>query len=251
MAEYFCRDRSSAGSSRRILTPNPPTMRSLRAGLCVVLSLWAVGPPAISDAQTDATLYMVSYLEATGASKDRVRNLLAQFAEASRKEGATSFEVLQRTTDPNQFLMLEVWKDQQALDAHASSPHARQFREQVDPLLIAPIDERLCVATMTAPPGGARAAVYVVTHIDVPGTSRDAAMQLMRQLIAVTRNSRGNVRFDVVHQKARTNHFTAIAAWADQQSLEAYQSAPQTKMFRRELTPLLGALYDDRWYRPF
>ncbi len=103
---------------------------------------------------------------------------------------------------------------------------------------------------MVAPPVEGRAAVYVVTHIDVPGTSRDAALRSMQPFIDQTRSERGNVRFDLVHQKDRTNHFSAIEAWADQKSADAHELAQHTRTFRREITPLLGALYDRRWYRP-
>ena len=225
-------------------------MRYLLSGVAVLLSLSVAGSPLTLSAQGDSTLYVVSYLEAAAASQGRVAMMLRQLADASRKEGAMRYEVLQRTTDLNQFLLLEIWKDRRALDAHASVAHTRQFREQVAPLLLAPIDERLCVATMVAPLREGRGTVYAVTHIDVPGMSRDAAMRLMQPLIDQSRNDPGNVRFDLVHQENRTNHFTAIEAWTDQKSGDVHQLAPYTRTFRREITPLLCALYDQRWYRP-
>ena len=225
-------------------------MRYLLSGVGVLLSLSVAGSPLILSAQGDSTVYVVSYLEAAAASRSQVAMMLRQLADASRKEGATRYEALQRTTDSNQFLLLEIWKDQRALDAHGGAAHTRQFREQVAPLLLAPIDERLCVATMVAPLREGRGTVYIVTHIDVPGTSRDAAMRLMQPLIDQSRNDPGNVRFDLVHQKDRTNHFTAIEAWADQKSGDDHQLVQHTRTFRREITPLLGALYDQRWYRP-
>ena len=102
---------------------------------------------------------------------------------------------------------------------------------------------------MVAPLRVSRGTVYVVTHIDVPGTSRDEALKLMKPFIDQTRGERGNVRFDLTHQENRTNHFTAIEAWSDQKSADAHELATHTKTFRREITPLLGALYDQRWYR--
>ena len=225
-------------------------MRYVLSGIGVLLSLSVAGSPPVLSAQGDSTLYVVSYIEAAAASQGRVAMMLRQLADASRKEGPMRYEALQRTTDSNQFLLLEIWKDQRALDAHAGAAHTTQFREQVAPLLLAPIDERLCVATMVAPLREGRGTVYIVTHIDVPGTSRDAAMRLMQPLIDQSRNDSGNVRFDLVHQTNRTNHFTAIEAWADQKSGDDHQLARHTRTFRREIAPLLGALYDQRWYRP-
>jgi quinol monooxygenase YgiN len=225
------------------------TMRYVLSG--ILLSLCLAGSPPMLSAQGDSTLYVVSYLEAAPASQHQVATMLTQLAGASREEGAMRYEVLQRTTESNQFLLLEIWKDQGALDTHTAAAHTKRFREQVAPLLLAPIDERLCTATIVpAPPRAGRGTVYIVTHIDVPGTSREAALRLMGQVIDQSRNDRGNVRFDLVHQKDRTNHFTAIEAWADQSSGNDHQLAPHTLTFRRGITPLLGALYDQRWYRP-
>jgi quinol monooxygenase YgiN len=224
-------------------------MRCLLCCAGVLLSLSLAGSTPALEAQADSTLYVVSYLEATTASQGQVARMLQELAVASRKEGAVRYEALQRTPESNQFLLLEIWRDQRALDAHAGAAHTKRFQEQVAPLLIAPIDERLCVATMVAPLRESRGTVYVVTHIDVPGTSRDAALKMMKPFIDQTRGERGNVRFDLTHQSNRTNHFTAIEAWADQKSADAHQTAQHTRTFRREITPHLGALYDQRWYR--
>lgn len=225
-------------------------MRYLLCGAGVLLSLSLAGSPLALDAQADPTQYVVSYLEAASASQGQVAMMLKDVAAASRKEGPLRYEVLQRVPESNQFLILEIWKDQRALDAHNGAAHTKSFREKVSPLLIAPIDDRFCVPTMVAPPRQSRATVYVVTHIDVPGTSRDAALELMASLIDRTRSEPGNVRFDLVHQSNRTNHFTAIEAWADQKAADAHELAQHTRTFRRGITPLLGALYDQRSYRP-
>ena len=214
--------------------------------LLIVTIVASASPPAL-DAQESA-VYVVSYVEAVPASQRQVATMLKELADASRKEGPARYEVLQRTTEPNQFVILEMWKDQRARDAHLDAAHTRQFREKAEPLLLAPIDDRLCVATMVAPLREGRSTAYVVTHIDVPGNSRDAALSLMQTLVEEGRKDPGNVRFDIVHQKDRTNHFTAIAAWTDQKAASDAQRAPHTRTFRSRLNPLLGALYDQRWY---
>ena len=201
-------------------------------------------------AQADQTLYVVRYIEATAASQGQVATLLKQFVESSRADGAVRFEALQSTTHPNEFLMLEVWKDQKTLDAHTEAAHSRQFRMRVEPLLLAPADDRLCVATFVAPPRGGRGLAYVVTHVDVPGNFRDATLPALQALAERSRSEAGNLQFDVVHQKNRTNHFTVIGVWADQKGEEAHQAAPYTMSFRGTVSPMLGALYDQRWYRP-
>ena len=201
-------------------------------------------------AQGDATVHVVGYVDAAPASRDQAAALLKELADAGRRDGAMRFEVLQRTTESNQYLLLGVWKDQQTLDRHAASAETKRIRERLAPLLLSPIDERLCVTTIAAPLDNRRAGFYVVTHIDVPGTNRDAALRLMQALVDRSRQEPGNLRFDIVHQRDRTNHFTAIEAWADQKSDDGHEVAPHTRTFRGGITPLLGALYDQRRYKP-
>ena len=215
-----------------------------------VLALATGGCPVALDAQADPTLYLVRYIEARPASRAQVGTLLKQLADASRADGPVRFEALQSTTHPNQFLTLEIWKDQRALDAHASAAHTRQFGERVGPLLLSPIDDRICVATFVAPAREGRGAMYVVTHVDVPGNYRDATLPVLKALAERTRGEPGSVRFDVVHQSNRTNHFTTIGVWTDPQSDASHQGAPHTSAFRTTVAPMLGALYDQRWYRP-
>jgi quinol monooxygenase YgiN len=218
--------------------------RLLQTIVVALLSVHSLG------AQSDPTLYLVSYVEATPASRDQVAALLKQLADNDRRGGAVRAEALQRTTEPNQYVLLEVWKDQQALTGNMGAAGTRQLRERLAPLLLAPFDERRCIGTMVTPPGEGHANVYVVTHIDVPGNSRDAAMQLMRPLVDQSRREPGNVRFDIVHQLDRTNHFTAIEAWSDQKTEDGHELASHTRTFRGGITPLLGALYDQRRYKP-
>lgn len=70
--------------------------------------------------------------------------LLRDLAEASRKEaGNVRFDVVQHTMRANHFTVVEVWRDEKALDAHVSSPHARQYRDTLQPMTGSPLDERV------------------------------------------------------------------------------------------------------------
>jgi quinol monooxygenase YgiN len=218
--------------------------------LAMAMMPMAPTPKAAAEA-ADQMAYMVTYLEVTPAAKGQAATLLKQLAAASKQDaGLVRFEVLQRTTPSNQFVILEAWKDQAALDAHAAAAHAKQFREKLTPLLIAPIDDRLSIAISTAPPQNARAALYVVTHVDVGPPNRDKAVVALNALADPSRKEAGNLRFDVLQQKARSNHFTVTEVWKDQRSNDAHEIAAHTKDFRAALGPLTGALYDQRWYKP-
>ena len=78
------------------------------------------------------------------APNPQVAVMLKDLAEASRKEpGNVRFDVVQHTMRANHFTVLEVWRDQQALDSHVSSPHTRQYRDTLQPMTGSPLDERV------------------------------------------------------------------------------------------------------------
>jgi quinol monooxygenase YgiN len=216
-----------------------------------MLSLAAMPAPR---AQEDPTVYMVTYIEVAPASQTQGATLLKELAEASRKEaGAMRFEVLQRTAPSNQFLILEAWKDQQAIDAHANAASTKQVREKISAISIAPVDDRISVNTSVRPTQNARigsGSIYVATHIDVGPPSRDKTIATLRPFAEAVRRQAGNQRFDVLQQKARTNHFTTVEVWEDQKAADNHELAAHTKEYRATLTPLIGALYDQRFYKP-
>ena len=70
--------------------------------------------------------------------------LLQQLAEASRREpGNLRFDVLQHAMRGNHFTVIEQWQNQDALDAHAATAHARAYRDALQPLTGSPLDERV------------------------------------------------------------------------------------------------------------
>lgn len=100
--------------------------------------------PARADDARDAAVYVVAYLEVMPPSTGEAAALLRQYREASRTdEGHMRLEVLQQRGRPDHFAIMELWQDQQALEAHAMAAHTRQFREQFQPLTGSLYDERL------------------------------------------------------------------------------------------------------------
>ena len=71
-------------------------------------------------------------------------DMLKDLAEASRKEpGSVRFDVVQHTMRANHFTVVEVWRDQKALDAHVAAPHTKQYRDTLQPMTGSPLDERV------------------------------------------------------------------------------------------------------------
>jgi quinol monooxygenase YgiN len=199
-------------------------------------------------------VHVVAYVDVIPPSKDDGAALLKSFREASRQDdGNLRFELLQRKNRPNQFVILETWRDQSAFDAHAKAAHTGRFRETLQPLLGSPYDARPHKGLVTDPARAARAdgangAVYVVTHVDIVPTAKDQGQALLEQLADASRKDDGNLRFELLQQNSRPNHFTLVEAWKDQTAFEAHAMAAHTRQFRDRHLPLTGSLYDERLY---
>jgi quinol monooxygenase YgiN len=146
--------------------------RRIWLGIATLLALAAVHATPAQDA--NRATYLVSYIEVAEPAVARVADILRRMAQAARPEsGASRYDVLQRTASPNQFAIVEVWKNQQARTDHLGQSPARALRAELDPLLVAPIDERLYAIVVASEPSPATAdAVYAVAHIDILGPTR-------------------------------------------------------------------------------
>ncbi len=215
------------------------------------LPAWAQAPP---PAAANAPVYAVTYFEAGSASANAVAGTLKLFAAATRKEdGNLGFVALRETGRSGRFAFVEGWRDKKALDAHAGASTALQ--DQLKAQLAAPFDVRpslgLAVATALAGVDAAMAnSVYVLTHVDVPPPSKDECIVLLKRLTEDARKDAGVLRFDILQQDSRPNHFTVVEAWRDRKAHDGHVMAEPTREFRRKLTPMSGALYDERLYEP-
>jgi quinol monooxygenase YgiN len=98
---------------------------------------------AAKAGETDQAVYVVSHVD-IGSPQSDAPGVLTRLAEASRMEaGCLRFDVLQHAMRGNHFTIIEVWQNQQALDAHAAAAHTRQYRDTIQPLIGSPLDERL------------------------------------------------------------------------------------------------------------
>jgi quinol monooxygenase YgiN len=199
----------------------------------------------------DSPVYVVTYIEAAPDAAAPAAGLLRQLADAARKEaGNARFELLQRIALPNQFATVAIWKDKSAYDAHVAGADSKAFRDKVKPHLISAIDERLHSGMNVADAAvkGAPGAVHVVTHVDVPPPSKDDCISLLRALADESRKEGGVTRFEVFQQSSRPNHFSVVEIWKDSNAYTAHITAAHTRKFREQLTPMSGALYDERLY---
>jgi quinol monooxygenase YgiN len=91
--------------------------------------------------------------------------------------------------------------------------------------------------------------VYVVTHIDLMPTGVNPGIAALKQLAAETAKERDCVRFEVLQQDGRPNHFTVVAIWKDRKAFEAHDSAAYTREFREKLQPFVGSPWDERLHQ--
>ncbi len=226
----------------------------MRLFRCLMLGMAMAAAVAPAHAQ-DAGVYVVTYVDVMPNSVASGATLLKQYREASRKEdGSLRVDVLQEIGRPNRFAVVEVWKDKTARDAHVAAASTMQFRDKLKPVANAPYDERINNGLYVGPAQGqganaANGAIYVLTHVDVTPNNKDDCMALLKGMRTDTPKDAGNVRYDVLQQPSRLNHFTVFETWADAEGLDGHAMATHTRAFREKLAPMAGALYDERFYR--
>ena len=97
----------------------------------------ASGPEA-----TNSNVYVITHVDVSPDPK--VAGMLTALAEASRHEpGNIRFDVLLHTMRSNHFEVVEIWQNQKALENHANAAHTKKYRDDLQPALGSPLDERL------------------------------------------------------------------------------------------------------------
>jgi quinol monooxygenase YgiN len=92
--------------------------------------------------------------------------------------------------------------------------------------------------------------LYVVTHVDVLGPSGAAeAAKMLHQFAIDSRQDPGSVRFEVLRDPDRLNHFTMVEVWRTRQDFESHLAASHTRAFREKLQPMLGSPFDERLHK--
>ena len=222
--------------------------------LLIALAVLSLGFTHTARAADGDTAYIITYIDINVADKDKARALLRALAAASAKEnGNLRFETLQRIGQPDQFAILEAWKDKDAQAAHASASHTREFREKLSPLQRGAYDERphtaLATGDVAVPAAKSKGGVFVVTHVDIVPTEKEKGVNLVKDMSNTSRSDAGNLRFEALTQNSRPNHMTVVEIWKDKKSSDANESTAQKKQFRETLSPMSGSLYDERFYK--
>lgn len=197
-------------------------------------------------------IYVAIYIEVAAGSVNDGVAILRRYHNASMAEaGNLRSDVGQEIGRANRFVVLQIWKDRAAFDAHENSAGTAAFHDELKTVQIAPNDQRLHnpVTIGSSKSTDTKGAIYVVSHVDVPAARKDEAILALNPLAEASRKGAGNLRFDVWQQSSRPNHFTVVEIWNDRAAYDARGSATPQRQFREKLAPMLGALYDERVYR--
>jgi quinol monooxygenase YgiN len=115
----------------------------LRIGLYDQRLDTAIDVVPVASPASKGAIHVITHVDVTGQFKDEAIVMLKKLAADSRPEaGAERFEIWQQANRLNHFTVVEVWKDQPALDAHGLKANTREFREKVGAMLGALYDDR-------------------------------------------------------------------------------------------------------------
>ena len=109
------------------------------------LPLAVLAPLALPAAADDfGDVVVVTHIDIIPTFVAQAQPLIEQFVLDSRKDpGVRSFTMITWAPTTNHFQLLEVFRNRQAFDAHVSAAHTVAFRDQLQPFIGSPYDERL------------------------------------------------------------------------------------------------------------
>lgn len=219
----------------------------LVAGAAVLVALAG----GVAYAQSGA-VYAATYVEVMPNATNSGTTLLQHYRDASRKEnGNLRTDVLQEIARPNRFAIVEIWKDEATSEAHDKAASSAELAEKLKTIGNAPFDRRFGNGLYVGSPGGVSQpkAVFVLTHVDVIPQNKDGCMALLKAMSVDTPKDPGNINYTVLQQANRGNHFIVFEIWANRKALDGHAEAAHTRAFREKLSPMAGALYDERFYK--
>lgn len=82
------------------------------------------------------TIRVVAHITALPGKAEEVKVILSGLIEPTRQEaGCIQYELLENPTDPTDFVLLEEWETQAALDAHSAAANVKAAEAKMDSLI--------------------------------------------------------------------------------------------------------------------
>jgi quinol monooxygenase YgiN len=117
----------------------------LRAwGVLILVSCGLASRGLAQEPAAHDMIYVVTHVDIIPPEKDAGTKLVQQYVAETRKDkGVVRVDASSEISRGNHISIIEVWQNQKAFDEHVAAAHTRQFRQQIDPKLGSPYDERL------------------------------------------------------------------------------------------------------------
>ncbi len=130
-----------------------------------------------------------------------------------------------------------------------SLPRRILNRQILAAALLAVVFSMAAQAQQPAPPP--TGPVYVVTHVDVIGGPQGTAdaIKAMHEFQVASLKDPGAIRFEVLQQDSRLNHFVMLEVWQSREAYDAHNGLEHTRKFREKINPILGSPFDVRLHR--
>jgi quinol monooxygenase YgiN len=124
---------------------NAMSRRAMRtAAFLLLFSCVLVGPALAQEPGTRDMIYVVAHVDIIPPETAAGTKLVQQYVVDTRKDkGIVRVDASAEISRVNHISIVEVWQSRQAFDEHVAAAHTRQFRQQIDPKLGSPYDERL------------------------------------------------------------------------------------------------------------
>ena len=102
-----------------------------------------MGPPSATTSGS-GSIYVLTHADSVPPQRDAAEAALAELTIRSRQEaGNALFLATVQPNRNNHFTIVELWRDEKALDTHAAAEHTKKFRETFGPFSGALFDERV------------------------------------------------------------------------------------------------------------
>ena len=128
---------------------NLSKIKSMRTPLlftAAALLAWVglAGRSVAQDRGGSDKVYVVTHVDIIPPQASAGTKLVEQYLVDTRKDpGLVRIEAGAEISRMNHISIVEVWQDKKAFDEHIANAHTRQYRQQLDPMLGSPYDERL------------------------------------------------------------------------------------------------------------
>jgi quinol monooxygenase YgiN len=112
--------------------------------LCAVSLCTIILSPFSWAEEANSSVVTVIHIDAMPQFTQAAAAILIGFrSDSLRDAGANGFQLLQEVDHPNHFTLVEQWSTRKDYESHNIAIHTRHFRDQLQPMLGSPFDERI------------------------------------------------------------------------------------------------------------